>query len=42
MPNWQILADAGCQLMLGQTGCDGDREDALLDAIIGRRLLASG
>lgn len=34
------LAEAGCQLMLGQTGYaegDGDREDALLDAIIGRR-----
>ena len=34
------LAAAGCQLMLGQTGYedkDSDREDALLDAIIGRR-----
>ena len=34
------LAEAGCQLMLGQTGYadkDSDREDALLDAIIGRR-----
>lgn len=34
------LAEAGNQLMLGQTGYaegDGDREDALLDAIIGRR-----
>lgn len=33
----QTLSDAGCQLMLGQTGYGGDREDALLDAIIGRR-----
>jgi LacI family gluconate utilization system Gnt-I transcriptional repressor len=36
----ETLADAGCQLMLGQTGYhegEGDREDALLDAIIGRR-----
>ena len=31
------LAEAGCQLMLGQSGYTGDREDALLDAIIGRR-----
>ncbi|MEO6016023.1 MAG: LacI family DNA-binding transcriptional regulator [Polaromonas sp.] len=31
------LAEAGCQLMLGQSGYSGDREDALLDAIIGRR-----
>lgn len=31
------LADAGCQLMLGQSGYGGAREDALLDAIIGRR-----
>ncbi|MEO6294003.1 MAG: LacI family DNA-binding transcriptional regulator [Burkholderiaceae bacterium] len=33
----ETLAEAGCQLMLGQTGYVGDREDALLDAIIGRR-----
>jgi LacI family gluconate utilization system Gnt-I transcriptional repressor len=33
----QALADAGYQLMLGQSGYGGDREDALLDAIIGRR-----
>ncbi len=37
----ETLAEAGCQLMLGQTGYQtgnvGDREDALLDAIIGRR-----
>ena len=31
------LAEAGCQLMLGQSGYSGAREDALLDAIIGRR-----
>ena len=31
------LAEARCQLMLGQSGYGGDREDALLDAIIGRR-----
>ncbi|ABE46413.1 LacI family DNA-binding transcriptional regulator [Polaromonas sp. JS666] len=31
------LAEAGCQLMLGQSGYGGAREDALLDAIIGRR-----
>ncbi len=31
------LAEAGCQLMLGQSGYTGAREDALLDAIIGRR-----
>lgn len=31
------LAEAGCQLMLGQSGYSGTREDALLDAIIGRR-----
>lgn len=31
------LADAGYQLMLGQSGYSGSREDALLDAIIGRR-----
>lgn len=33
----QALADAGYQLMLGQSGYSGSREDALLDAIIGRR-----
>ena len=31
------LAEAGCQLMLGQSGYGGAREDALLNAIIGRR-----
>ena len=31
------LADAGYQLMLGQTGYEIAREDALIDAIIGRR-----
>jgi LacI family transcriptional regulator, gluconate utilization system Gnt-I transcriptional repressor len=31
------LAAAGYQLMLGQTGYNGSREDDLLDAIIGRR-----
>lgn len=33
----QALAEAGCQLMLGQTGYGGLHEDALLNAIIGRR-----
>jgi len=33
----ESLAEAGCQLMLGQSGYTGAREDALLDAIIGRR-----
>ncbi|MBL0292148.1 MAG: LacI family DNA-binding transcriptional regulator [Betaproteobacteria bacterium] len=33
----ESLAAAGYQLMLGQSGYDGSREDALLDAIIGRR-----
>jgi LacI family gluconate utilization system Gnt-I transcriptional repressor len=33
----QGLADAGYQLMLGQSGYGGAREDALLEAIIGRR-----
>jgi LacI family gluconate utilization system Gnt-I transcriptional repressor len=33
----EALADAGYQLMLGQSGYRGSREDALLDAIIGRR-----
>lgn len=29
--------DAGCQLMLGQSGYTGFREDALINAIVGRR-----
>jgi LacI family gluconate utilization system Gnt-I transcriptional repressor len=33
----EALAESGYQLMLGQSGYAGDREDALLDAIIGRR-----
>ncbi len=33
----ETLAAEGYQLMLGQTGYQGSREDALLDAIIGRR-----
>jgi LacI family gluconate utilization system Gnt-I transcriptional repressor len=33
----EALAEAGYQLMLGQSGYEGSREDALLDAIIGRR-----
>ena len=33
----ESLADAGCQLMLGQSGYTGAREDALIDAIVGRR-----
>ncbi|APW38424.1 GntR family transcriptional regulator [Rhodoferax koreense] len=33
----ESLAEAGCQLMLGQSGYADSREDALLDAIIGRR-----
>ena len=33
----EALAEAGCQLMLGQSGYAAAREDALLDAIIGRR-----
>ena len=33
----EALAERGYQLMLGQAGYAGDREDALLDAIIGRR-----
>ncbi len=33
----EALAEAGYQLMLGQSGYSGAREDALLDAIIGRR-----
>lgn len=31
------LAEAGCQLILGQSGYGGAREDALIDAIVGRR-----
>jgi len=33
----EALAAQGYQLMLGQAGYSGDREDALLEAIIGRR-----
>jgi LacI family gluconate utilization system Gnt-I transcriptional repressor len=33
----EALAESGYQLMLGQAGYAGDREDALLEAIIGRR-----
>ena len=33
----ETLADAGYQLMLGQSGYENSREDALLEAIIGRR-----
>jgi LacI family gluconate utilization system Gnt-I transcriptional repressor len=33
----QALSDAGYQLMLGQSGYDNSREDALLEAIVGRR-----
>ncbi|OYU92871.1 MAG: GntR family transcriptional regulator [Burkholderiales bacterium PBB5] len=33
----EALAEHGYQLMLGQAGYAGNREDALLDAIIGRR-----
>jgi LacI family gluconate utilization system Gnt-I transcriptional repressor len=33
----ETLAERGYQLMLGQAGYAGDREDALLEAIIGRR-----
>jgi LacI family transcriptional regulator, gluconate utilization system Gnt-I transcriptional repressor len=33
----EALAERGYQLMLGQSGYDHEREDALLDAIIGRR-----
>ena len=33
----EALAESGYQLMLGQSGYGGAREDALLDAIIGRR-----
>ncbi|MEO7254823.1 MAG: LacI family DNA-binding transcriptional regulator [Casimicrobium sp.] len=31
------FADAGCQLILGQSGYSGFREDALINAIVGRR-----
>ncbi|SNS95755.1 transcriptional regulator, LacI family [Noviherbaspirillum humi] len=33
----EALAQAGYQLMLGQTGYENSREDALLEAIVGRR-----
>ena len=33
----ETLAEAGYQLMLGQAGYSGAREDALIDAIVGRR-----
>jgi len=33
----EALAESGYQLMLGQSGYDNSREDALIDAIIGRR-----
>jgi len=33
----EALAESGYQVMLGQSGYTGSREDALLDAIIGRR-----
>lgn len=33
----EALAEHGYQLMLGQAGYEGSREDALLEAIIGRR-----
>ena len=33
----EALAERGYQVMLGQAGYAGDREDALLEAIIGRR-----
>jgi LacI family gluconate utilization system Gnt-I transcriptional repressor len=33
----ETLAQAGCQLMLGQSGYSGLREDDLIDAIVGRR-----
>lgn len=33
----EALAERGYQLMLGQSGYDGDREDALIDALVGRR-----
>ena len=33
----EALAEAGYQLMLGQSGYGNSREDALIDAIVGRR-----
>ncbi|MGJ7496783.1 LacI family DNA-binding transcriptional regulator [Variovorax sp. RT4R15] len=33
----EALADKGYQLMLGQSGYNNSREDALIDAIVGRR-----
>ena len=33
----EVLAESGYQLMLGQSGYSDAREDALLNAIIGRR-----
>lgn len=33
----EALAEAGCQVLLGQSGYSGSREDALIDAVIGRR-----
>ncbi|MFM9926357.1 LacI family DNA-binding transcriptional regulator [Variovorax sp. H27-G14] len=33
----EALAEKGYQLMLGQSGYDNSREDALIDAIVGRR-----
>lgn len=33
----EVLAEQGYQLMLGQSGYENSREDALLEAIIGRR-----
>jgi LacI family transcriptional regulator, gluconate utilization system Gnt-I transcriptional repressor len=33
----EALAERGYQLMLGQSGYSGNREDALLEAIVGRR-----
>lgn len=33
----EALAQAGCQVLLGQSGYADSREDALIDAVIGRR-----
>lgn len=33
----EALEEAGCQLILGQSGYTGAREDALIDALVGRR-----
>lgn len=33
----EALAEAGCQVLLGQSGYADSREDALIDAVIGRR-----